>query len=273
MMKNWKDIARELPLHGKVQIECPENCGSGEKLSVNHGIKSYWCNCYRCGYNDTEFKGKQSLAELSRIQELNEQANNINLTLELPHDYTEEIPLIGRLWLYKAGINETLWRKYRIGYSASLDRVVLPVFSTNGELIWYQCRALQYGQKPKYLQPSSERSRVMFTVPNPTTDMRRVVIVEDILSAIRVGEIENTVSLLGTKITTQQASILGKYQEVITWLDPDRAGRDGAYKIRRTLGLLTRVRNIVTPVDPKDLSNKQIKEHLCTKHSNQTTSQ
>lgn len=258
-MKNWKDIARELPVNGKVQIECPENCGSGEKLSVNHSIKSYWCNCYRCGFSDTEFKGQQSLADLTRINELNKIAETIELTLELPHDYTTELPIQGRLWLYKAGITEPLWRKHSIGYSESLDRVILPVYDEQGSLIWYQCRALQQGQKPKYIQPARDRSAVMFRVTSNRSNIQRAIVVEDILSAIRVGEHAQVYSLLGTKITTQQANELSKYKTVTTWLDPDRAGRDGAYKIRRTMGLVTSVTNIVTDTDPKDLTNKQIK--------------
>jgi hypothetical protein len=261
-MKNWKDIAKDLPLNGKVQTLCPENCGSGEKLSVTHSMKSYWCNCYRCGFTDIEYKGKQSLAELTRIQELNKAAESIELTLDLPKDFTNDLPLHARMWLFKAGITEPVYRSHNIGYSERLDRVVLPVYDAQDNLIWYQCRALQAGQKPKYLQPARDRSKVMFHVTLCREDVQRVIVVEDILSAIRVGRHINTVSLLGTKITTAQAAHLGQYSEVTTWLDADRAGRQGAYKIRKTLSLLTTVSNILTPLDPKELSDKDIRSQL-----------
>ena len=260
---NWISIAKDLPLHGKTQTTCPENCGSGEKLSVNHSIKSYWCNCYRCGYTDSEFKGKQTLTELTRIQQLNEAAESLELTLELPSDFTQELPRHARAWLFKAGITETTWRAYNIGYSKTLDRVVLPVYDTKGSLEWYQCRALQQGQKPKYLQPSRDRSKIMFRSKGVGNDLSRAVIVEDILSAVRVGAFVDTYSLLGTKITTEQAAGLRQYKKIITWLDPDKAGRVGAYNIRKTLGLITDVGNISTELDPKELSNKEIKEKLC----------
>lgn len=259
---SWITTAKELPLNGKVQIECPENCGSGEKLSVNHSVKSYWCNCYRCGFADSEYKGAQTLQELKRIQELNQAAEEMMLSLELPYDYTTDIPEHGRLWLFKAGISEQLYTKHNIGYSKSLDRVILPVYNTQGSLEWYQCRALHQGQSPKYLQPARCRDKVMFRVNRDRNNLQRVVVVEDILSAIRVGEHVNTVSLLGTKITTSQASELIKYKQIIVWLDPDRAGRQGSYKIRRTLGLVTDVKNIVTSKDPKELSDKEIKQCL-----------
>lgn len=260
---NWIAIAKELPINGSTMTECPENCGSGEKLSVTNSIKSYLCNCYRCGYTDNEYKGKQSLAELSRINALNEAANKLELTLELPYDYTTELPRHARSWLYTAGITPSTWKAYNVGYSESLDRVILPVYNDQGNLEWYQCRALHKGQKPKYLQPARNRDKVMFRVYRDKKDLRKLIVVEDILSAIRVGKHINTVSLLGTKITTSQAAELGKYKEVTTWLDSDKAGRQGAYKIRKTLGLITDVSNILTALDPKELSNKQIKEALC----------
>lgn len=257
----WKQIARELPLNGSVQIECPENCGSGEKLSVNHSHKDYWCFCYRCGFTDREYKGKQTLAELQKIQELNKAAEQ-PLQLELPYDYSTDIPLEGRLWLYAAGLTEEQWRRHNIGYSRVLERVILPVYSAEGDLIWLQCRAVHYGQSPKYIQPARDRSTIMFSVSPDREDRDRVVLVEDILSAIRVGKHIPTVSLLGTKITTAQAAVLGDYSRVTTWLDSDVAGRRGAYKIRKTLGLVTEVDNVVTEVDPKELSDKEIRTIL-----------
>jgi hypothetical protein len=255
----WTTIAKDIPLGNKVRIKCPADCGEGETFSINHAVKNYWGNCYRCGYSPVEFKGQQTLAELKRIRELNDEAAEMVLQIKLPQDFTNEIPRHARIWLFKGGITEETWRKYGIGYSERLDRVVLPVYDTKGNLEWYQCRALHEGQIPKYLQPSRDRSCIMFHAkPETATNNRRAIVVEDILSAIRVGKNINTYSLLGTKITTEQASVLSKYDNVTTWMDPDKAGKDGAYKIRKTLGLVTDVSNILTSVDPKKLSNKEI---------------
>ena len=257
-MKDWLELAKELPLNGKAQTVCPQDCGSGEKLSINHNNQSYWCNCYRCGHTDVEYKGRQTLEEINRIEELNKQTQSIVLDLELPSDYTTGIPLQGRLWLYKAGIHEYTWKKYKIGYSEKLQRVILPVYNKRNQLIWYQCRAIQVGQIPKYIQPAADRSKVMFEALGHN-NAKEAILVEDILSCIRVGKHIKTYSLLGTKITTEQASELSKYKLVRTWLDPDEAGVNGASKIRRTLGLVTEVSNITSKVDPKELSDKQIK--------------
>lgn len=257
----WITLAENLPTGQKTRSNC--ECGDGKTLIINHNTNGYSCHCFRCDFSDFVGKGTQSLNELARIRKLNEEAETINLPLELPNDFSETIPLHGRLWLYKGGITESTWRRYNIGYSESLDRVILPVYDSEDNLIWYQCRALHTDQKPKYIQPSRSRDNVLFSVEKSGKDLQRVIIVEDILSAIRVGKHIPTVSLLGTKITTGQATKLAKFSQVTTWLDPDRAGRRGAYNIRKTLGLVTEVDNIVTLSDPKELTDEQIKETLC----------
>lgn len=262
-MQEWLKIAQNLPLGHKTRIKCP-TCGTDDNsMIINHGLKAYNTYCFRCGENLFEMKGEQSLAELKRIKELNHNAYTQKLSaLELPSDYTTEIPLQGRLWLYKGGITETVWKEYSIGYSASLCRVVLPIYSPKNELIWYQCRAVFNRQHPKYMQPKNTRKTILFkSISN--SDCTRAIIVEDILSAIRVGKHSQTYSLLGTKITTAQANYLSKYSRVTTWLDSDKAGIKGAYNIRKALQLVTQVDNIVTDKDPKCLSDKEIKEVLC----------
>lgn len=253
----WLDIAKELPLGHKTRVNC--ECGDGKTLVINHNIKGFSCHCFRCDVNEFIGKGKQTLEELARIKELNELSKE-ELPLQLPDDFTQDIPLHGRLWLYSGGITEPTWKQYNIGYSKKYDRVILPVYDNN-KLIWYQCRALHEGQVPKYIQPSRGRESIVFTSKGGKNN-GRAVLVEDILSAIRVGKHIRTYSLLGTKISTNQANILAKHSHVTTWLDADKAGRVGAYKIRKTMSLLTEVTDIVTAVDPKKLSDKEIKEVL-----------
>ena len=137
----------------------------------------------------------------------------------------------------------------------------MPIYNDTGNLIWYQCRALLKGQKPKYIQPAKERDKVMFIQNKMLKE--RIVIVEDILSAVRVGKHIAAASLLGTKITTAQANELAEYSNVTLWLDSDKAGRKGSYKIKKTLSLLTNVDSIVTEEDPKELTDERIKELLC----------
>jgi DNA primase len=141
----------------------------------------------------------------------------------------------------------------------------MPVYDTEDNLIWFQCRALLKGQKPKYMQPSGDKGSVVFQSKTSKTrgTKETVVVVEDIMSAIRVGEVANTISILGTKSDTNQINTLSRYSTVITWLDSDKAGRNGSKTIRQAVGLLTNTKDIVTELDPKSYSKQQIEKILC----------
>jgi hypothetical protein len=258
---DWLGLAKTLPTGQKARADC--ECGSGKTLIVNHFGKKYSAYCFRCGFDKYQIKGISTLEELKKLRELNERTALLSFTkLELPDDFTTDIPLDGRLWLYSGGLTHATWQKYGIGFSPSLQRVVLPVYSKRGTLVWYQMRAILDGQEPKYIQPDRPRGNVMFTAGHARGGLQRAIVVEDILSAIRVGELVPAYSLLGTKITTEQAALLGSYERVTTWMDDDRAGRDGAYSIRKCLSLVTSVDNIRTDDDPKRLSIQQIEEQL-----------
>jgi len=236
---------------------------------VSHSLKSYNGFCFACDYKPFEMKGKQTLDELKELKRLNDEAKNTANArdITLPKDFTTDIPLEGRLWLYSNGITSKLRKKYNIGYSESLRRVMLPVNDTKGSLIWFQCRALLEGQKPKYLQPSGDKSSVLFqskSIENGETS-KEVILVEDIMSAIRVGDVQQAASLLGTKADTHQINFLSRYDKVYTWLDADKAGRRGSATIRQSLELLTECHDIRTEHDPKQYSKQQIRAILCVK--------
>lgn len=260
----WQQIAENLPVGHKVRQSCHECGNTNDAAVVNHNIRDYSFYCYACGHIEVESKGKQTLEQLKKLQELNDAATRFNSkSVELPDDYTNDIPLVGRLWLYNGGISPTVWSKHRIGWSESLQRVILPVYNTDGNLVWYQARAVLRGQKPKYIQPAAPREHVIYEVRPIEQHSTTCVVVEDILSAIRVGRFIPTYSILGTKITSTHVNKLAKYSKVVTWMDSDRAGRKSAYNIRKSVGMLTEVDNILTEQDPKRLSDNEIKEQLC----------
>ena len=266
---NWLETARNLPLGHKARVDCPA-CGEGtntKAMIVSHSIKAYSGSCFACGHQPFEMKGRQTLEQLTELKRINNEQllERAGEPPSLPEDYTNDIPLEGRLWLYSNGITNKLQKRYSIGYSPRLKRVVLPIYNSEGTLIWYQCRAILSGQCPKYLQPRGDKSSVVFKSKLREAEYTgsTVVVVEDIMSAIRVGELYRTVSLLGTKATTSQINTLSTYDRVITWLDSDKAGKRGSAAIRQSCSLLTDTSNITTVHDPKFYSKQQISEILC----------
>lgn len=181
------------------------------------------------------------------------------LKLELPHDYTLDITEIGRQWLYKCGISPSYWTRLGIGWSDYYQRVVLPVYNHERELVWYQLRAVHEGQKPKYIQPSAAKNCVYRA--HSTIKPVIAIVVEDIASAMRINMLPITVAayaIMGTKLTPAQLSTLISHDRVYTWFDPDKAGVEADKKVRRALGLWVNIRSVKSIVDPKKLSNQEL---------------
>jgi len=263
----WLAFAETIPLGQHRRIPCPNDCGTDKSVIVNHNSDYYHAGCFRCDFKEYHWKGYQTLAQLQHIQEMNNVAKEQTKHLSLPEDtsYDESLwPTEARLWLYQASIYGARRESASIGYSAKSGRIVLPVYQ-EGKLSYYQLRRI-FGDQPKYLGPSIDREHLLYwrlpNVEHPRLSRRCVVLVEDILSCIRVGEHIPCASLLGTKMSTQQAAALAQYETVITWLDSDLAGVTGAVAIRRALSLVCNTDNILTSNDPKLLSNSEINFHI-----------
>lgn len=257
---NWQAIALDLPTGHKTRVL---HCGDDAAATVRNQKDGISLHCYRCGEHLFESHGQRNFKELMEIRKRDKEAK---LAIEqsfvrLPHDFTQDIPLEGRLWLYPAGITPYMARKAGFGWSPYFQRVILPVYADK-ELVYYQARAVMPGQDPKYLNPKVDKDKLFYRVAPADADNSLVVVVEDILSANRVGKFVPTVSLMGTKISTWQAEQLTRYDNVVTWLDPDKAGITGAKAIRSLTGLARPTFNITSELDPKLLSDKLIEEQL-----------
>lgn len=262
----WLAAAKKLSVGKHSRIDCPRcGWGTGTKAAIiNHNSKEFSVYCNACKLVRKFDKGKLSIAEIKAYREMAARAKE-QLKLELPHDYTLEIPEIGRQWLYKCGISPSFWALLGIGWSDYYQRVVLPVYNREARLIWYQLRAVHPEQKPKYIQPKAAKNCVYTT--QGTIPARVAVVVEDIASATRINLTRmnvNAYSLMGTTMTPAQLNTLRSYDIVLVWTDADKAGRDSDKKIRKTLNLWTSTQSIVTQEDPKYLSNEELAYHVCS---------
>ena len=76
---SWLALAQNLPLGRTSRCDCPQ-CGEGTNTNaaiLNHSARGYSLFCHACGYNPFQDKGIQTLDELKRLKELNEQADHI----------------------------------------------------------------------------------------------------------------------------------------------------------------------------------------------------
>lgn len=252
----WQSIAKTLPDGGKVRMQ---HCGDDKSMIVSRDGSRLHAYCFRCGLNECDNAGQLTFAELEARRKAEAKYKAYKQPI-LPSDFTKDIPKEGRVWLYKAAVYGPLLDKYNIGWSPRMARVILPIYDRAGKLLGTQARAVMPGQKPKYLT-SMPAPAVFYTHCTET-----VVLVEDILSAIRVGVHASCIALLGT--CTPVHIVLPRLQEnghtsVLCWFDPDRAGDKAWDTMSKQLQLAGyAVRRVRADKDPKLYSRREIGEIL-----------
>lgn len=257
-MIDWETQAQKLKCGQKRRIK---HCKDDNSMLVNHDLKGYSCHCFRCGFHGFIPHGVQSIADIKRRED-EYRSQDFSKGLVLPSDYTLDIPPQHMTWFLKYGVSAELATEYRVGFSESMERLVLPVYS-NAELVALQMRTTRDGLKPKYLNPFGPKvSNAVFWAGKPKN--RVGVIVEDILSAIKVGQYLRCASILGTNMTDARAiQIASELDHALVWLDNDKAGSRGWIKARTALSLVgvqcTRVRS---ERDPKTYTRAEIKSHI-----------
>lgn len=264
MQEQWLMLAKSLPLGASRRRNC-HVCAtsSSNTVKISHTSDGYRWYCFSCGAGDSVRHGLRSISLLSLHASDSEFSNT---PMALPHDFTTEIPEDVAVWMYKSSVYKDTAFKYNIGWSAKMQRIILPVYNKERELVYIQARAVRKGHKPKYLnRASTYRADIMFhSMPSQYTLYPDVfVVTEAILSAIRVGVYAPTVSTLGSKITDEMAYQLSMAEKVLLWYDPDAAGRSGAVKAFQKLKQIgTEIVIINTDLKPKQYTNKEIRDIL-----------
>ena len=136
----------------------------------------------------------------------------------------------------KAGLVKIGQRGY---YDFYRDRLMVPTYSTTGEVIAFGGRAIGDGE-PKYLNTSTTpvytKGRHLFALNlarKAARESRTLLVVEGYLDCIALHQagFENAVAALGTSFTPEQAAELHKYADyVFLCFDGDAAGSAAATK-------------------------------------------
>lgn len=267
-----KYLDTQMRVGQRIRYEYCPFCGDrvrGKGFVVTRTKHGFFLWCFKCHAHRHITRDGISLSGVRRFmkeREATHQCTEVhNLehnTVTLPSDFTTDIPLAGLAWLKKGGVTDDEIKRFRFGYSPSLDRVILPVWGEEGLLYW-QGRALtQRDGVPKYLNVTTKRKSVYFTVK---TDSDMTVLVEDILSALAVARAgANSLALLGSSISAdvQQAVSTSK---VRVWLDPDK--RKDCVRYARMLSAfgLQASPIVFTDKDPKEYTTEEIQIILFSK--------
>jgi len=252
---------------------CPSSDGYHEYENNFH--------CFSC--HKSKRKGVDKSRSLFPTWTALEQYENRGF-VKFPKTVTSWLPQPAMKWLLEAGMTKELILKNNIlyveheivpayddSYSIELhNRIILPYIAFNGiedEVVFYQARSVDPLERRKYITVGLRQafySNQNIDLELPST--KEVVIVEDILSAIRVGEYVDAIALCGTSMGDELIrKVKDNYEEVMVWMDNDAPGIKASNKIVKRLRLYCKkVVQIKHKVDTKRCHRKELEEVLST---------
>ena len=264
--REWLEQAKRLPIGQKKRLVCP--CGNGKSVMIANNGDSYSGYCFRCGAKFHEKLERMSLEQTKALEAFRNEEVTARQSINWPTGCTDRLNSASRTWLYKSGITDDVITLANIKYSSSMDRCVLPVFNSMGNISFWQARSLHPLRAPKYINPIADAGKILYQLGGLNKQCDTVVVTEDILSTIKIQmaapEVD-VVSILGTKTTDFKTGYLAKYSKVIYMLDPDKAGQDGNREGIRRLGMVTDATSIKVESDPKELTQDRLRDLLSLK--------
>jgi DNA primase len=135
-------------------------------------------------------------------------------------------------WLYKYYVFEDKIKKYGIYYIPE-DGMVSEslLFGTyiNKELVFWQRR---FFPSKRFITGGDKNTPFLIRSEKDTHYSDTIVLVEDFISAIRVGEHANVLCLWGVHINYNMSKLLQNLDmNILVWLDPDEAGQTAAQEL------------------------------------------
>jgi hypothetical protein len=179
----------------------------------------------------------------------------------LPADFTRQVPAAGWKWLLQYGLGFKYWQPF-VGWSEKDSRLVFtvgePTQFSIGRFIPTEGRDTNT-RKWFVWGESHTRAHILGDYRQSKT----VVLVEDLISAHKVGQLQSCIPLFGTKVFDAAIPVLRHIGLPVTiWLDMDQ--QSTIHKKASNLSLITGlpVSYRFTKEDPKLLSIERIKEEL-----------
>lgn len=253
MPRGIADGYRNAPIGTKVRVHC---CGQDRSLVITRGLECIKYKCFRCSEHGV-IRIEPTMQELMQDRAA-VSAFERETVLSLP-DLNYEFPSHAVVWLSKSSITPRLW-KDRVYWCPSLKRVLMPLYWQD-ELEAVCTRDTSVPRpKPKYFV--KYKANFCSPVYGESGDL---VIVEDVLSAIRVADAGyRCMCILGTQVNdTILMRIKGFDCPVHVWLDPDKAGRQGRLNLVRALTLMQiQVHYVQGNKDPKYYSRTEIQRRI-----------
>lgn len=229
----------------------------GDNLGVYDDDHKY---CFSCGYYSPPTLSKLNLI-FNKTKEIEETTNQ---DLALPEDVTTTIDWQALTWLEQYSITRADILKHRILWSPKRLLLIFPIFSENNTLLMWQGRSFDPLKKYKWF--TKGKPEEIFHIIEPPSNypalIEALVVVEDIVSAIKVGQIIPCMPLFGSHLSRKRLNRLAAmYNKLIIWLDYDKTPM--AYKYEREAKIFGMDSFVVqTILDPKAQTMYNIRDIL-----------
>ena len=224
--------------------------------------------CFSCGYIDRPQAPNTNYLRSRIIKQHEIPAITTSLEEELG-ELTYKLPQHAADWLSKYHLTEREIIRNQIQYSSQEDGLVFPLIDNNtNEIIGANVR--YFGKnRPKYrtylLRNLPKAYYGLAKQPPDRTELSAVVLVEDMVSAIKVARWVMAIPLLGTSISPTLLVDLVKRSRsnripILIWLDPDK--QQHSFSLVQYLRQYTIAFPIFTGKDPKYYTTNEIHDFI-----------
>ncbi len=155
-------------------------------------------------------------------------------------------------------------RRYTFYLNIQNERLVLP-WMLDGELVYWQERALKKDQTPKYLFPPERKAKkTVFGVDNIDMNFPYIFLIEGVMDAIYV---KNGVAIGGLDYTDFQKTLMDRWPmcELVYFLDNHRVDESSKNKLERLIKKNDRQKIFAWP---KGITSKDVNEYYCENGEN-----
>lgn len=248
---------------------CPECARNGNDRSGDNLVRydDGHAFCFACGYREHAYSSSLSYLRKKLLVPSDDVMTPIEDILgELTYNYAHE----AQQWINKYGITELECVRNQIQWSPSKQLLVIPVIDhTTDEIVAYNCRYFGNNPKhPKYINEypygKAKAQRLALKCPE-RSPLPILVLVEDLVSAIKVGRQAPCMALLGTHISPWLYVACIRYAMahnyvLAVWLDPDK--KLVSIKHSRLFRQVVPSYPIISDKDPKYYNDNEINGFL-----------
>jgi hypothetical protein len=223
--------AASLPVgESRGDLPCPV-CGVAGSFGIKRAPEGILYNCFRvkCGI--------QGFVPMTGGFTYSGDANHKKEQKMNPYrGELYELPKTIKQWIYaKYGISENVVDRQGWRYDAAKHRLVMSGYSYFGYEFVQVAKKLPQSDYtgPKAVNYFNHADPIKLAYPRPHQDYVEsdtLVLVEDLISAVKVGTFMNCAALLGTGLNNQQVAFLAAhYRQIIMMLDPDALNKSLYY--------------------------------------------